>query len=100
MPACRSVSTQSAAIAMLGAFVSRSMRLRRGLFARGALGIAVEAPRVAFDRDAPPRAPLLRGTHLRPVLDFGEGAATTLALRIALARRADRETRQNRRRVV
>src|SRR5947209_5381954 len=102
MPAWRSASTQSAAIAMLGAWVSRIMARSggAGLRALGALGVAVEAPRIAVQGDAPPRAALFGGAHLGPALHFVERAPATLALRIALAGRADRDARRVRRRLV
>src|SRR5688500_18120425 len=94
MPAWRSASTQSAAIAMLGACISRSIDdpscagPRRLRFAR-ALGIFVEAPGAAVQRDAAPGLPLFGGRHLGPALHLLEGAPASLAVGIALAGRAD-----------
>src|SRR6188474_2508274 len=96
MPACRSMSTQSAAIAMLGARVRRSMGLRRfpvGGPLGGPLRIAVEAPRVALERDAAPDRALLRRRHLGPALHFVEQAPAALALGVALAGGTDRDAR-------
>src|SRR5947209_3034883 len=98
MPAWRKASTQSAAIAMLGAFVSRSMGSRGLGLARRAFAVAVEAPGVAVQRDAPPDASLVGRRHLGPALHFLERAPAALALRIALAGRTDRDARRVRRR--
>src|SRR5205085_3678871 len=72
---------------------------RRSAFGRlagfgGALGVAVGAPGVARERDAAPDLALLRRAHLGPVLHFLEAAPAALALRVALARRADRDARR------
>src|SRR5687767_4340615 len=103
MPAWRSASTQSAAMAMLGAWVSRSISGRRRLLGcpfGGAFRILVEPPGVALQRDAPPSAALLGRRHLGPSLHLLEGAPAALAIRVALAGRADRDARRVRRGVV
>src|SRR6476620_9817987 len=107
MPAWVSASAHSAAMAMLGARVSRIIGIsdwRPSALCAGffecAIGVAAKAPGRGFLGDAAPGAAFFSGSHLGPVLNFIKRAAAALAQRIPLAGGAYRDARRVSRGVV